>query len=732
MKKIVPVVNANNIPQDLKNLPLWLVWFAKAKKNKSGYDKLPTITGKSILKGWTDKKYRLSFDDAHDLYLKLKLHGRGGVGIFIAPEANFTALDFDHCKRHTEQIEDTYTEFSPSGNGIRQFVFGRASGDCSNQDTNVEIYSGHSARFVTVTGNRIGKCKIIRKAGVQVNKLYKKHRNKDSHSIVNGDIRPCPDLKDLPIVEIDNLGLNAQIKSSILTGDASYYGDAHADRSAMLFGLTSSLKNVGLSREQTLSVLINNPCNQKAMEQSKNRMSAARWLWKYCVIKMFGNDDSEPVMKFAPEKSKIVRVGKSTSAIPVQFAEDVRKYIDGRMLRDQPMFATLAALTYLSALYGRYYRGEIKKTKLNIMGFLVGPPGASKTEVLDAVANLCNCVSESPIPVIERVGSAEGLEDAMFNNKKLIWLWEEAGKSLGRSVGRNASSHLSAIPDLLTTLYSSAGKMYHRRVTSNRKGEQEMSAFNLYLTMLGVMTTSEQKNMLNSVLIGGGFASRMLVATSPSPIPPMRPDYPGSEKVSESLHKTIFSHSHRSKVEGGSGSPKDQILVHESKTVTKLFDRYRIYHEKEGSSNANENEMHLRARAEENARRVACILAIAANGKRPIVTEIMTRWSIRFTGDMIETLIDEAEFTVTDESPYAIQKGKVLRIISRASKYASKHPKFKEQLESGMIPRRILIQNANMSSRDLDGTVNTLLESHEIGFEKIDDIGYYWLGDTES
>ena len=53
------------------------------------------------------------------------------------------------------------TEVSPSGSGLRILALGKFHTDWNNHDIGIEVYSGHTPRFLTITGDTFSKTYIM-------------------------------------------------------------------------------------------------------------------------------------------------------------------------------------------------------------------------------------------------------------------------------------------------------------------------------------------------------------------------------------------------------------------------------------------------------------------------------------------------------------------------------------------------------------------------------------------
>ncbi len=154
-----------NIPQELKNLPNWVVYRQVLRKDKSGRtDKIPYNPNDIQKMAKTnDSSTWASFDQA----VEMKFLGDfDGVGfVFVKP---YVGIDIDHCVENGKlsffaqiiiQSIKGYIEYSPSGLGIHIIAKGELpAGKRKNSILGLEMYD--SGRFFTVTGNSLNGGKI--------------------------------------------------------------------------------------------------------------------------------------------------------------------------------------------------------------------------------------------------------------------------------------------------------------------------------------------------------------------------------------------------------------------------------------------------------------------------------------------------------------------------------------------------------------------------------------------
>jgi hypothetical protein len=159
---IKPHLSSIVAPDEMRNLPAWLVWRFEYHEGEDKPRKIPYYTGGPKRHGkqgsQQDLQQLTTFDAARTAAAR---RGFDGVGFVPMPEFNICALDFDHCVVNGEVHPDlipivmnTYAEFSPSGTGVRAFVKGQyGNSKARGEPYGFEVFS--SKGFVTFTGNRL-------------------------------------------------------------------------------------------------------------------------------------------------------------------------------------------------------------------------------------------------------------------------------------------------------------------------------------------------------------------------------------------------------------------------------------------------------------------------------------------------------------------------------------------------------------------------------------------------
>ena len=184
-------IQVENIPRELKELPNWVLW--KYSVRNGAKTKIPcSIDGFEA--DVTNPAAWGAFEDV--LHAHLMNRGSDGIGFVFTRGSGIIGIDIDHViadgvfdpavKRYIESA-DSYTEFSPSMQGIHIFCMGIKPGARCRHGS-YEMYD--NARFFTVTGNRIpGAGKSVRNTQGLIDSIYNEQINQGAPDSGQGAIR---------------------------------------------------------------------------------------------------------------------------------------------------------------------------------------------------------------------------------------------------------------------------------------------------------------------------------------------------------------------------------------------------------------------------------------------------------------------------------------------------------------------------------------------------------------
>lgn len=274
------------IPEALKSQKRWTPWRAQWDVKRQKFDKIPVRAAQpeygvssADLSKWS------SFEDAVRAYVSGGT-ALQGVGYLMTGEHGVVGFDLDNCvengvlapwAREIVKSLDTYTEISPSGQGVRMFAHGvLEGGDWTNHEVGIEVYGGSAARFLTVTGKVLeGSPAGVRPVSGELLAGLRGAYGRASSvpAVKNTPVPAALDEADVP--EVHDLDLPPRARDFLRDGD-------HAgDRSRTLHSTAVALFSAGLSLVDVFSVLHHNPhAMAVALDHRRNDPTRADvYLW---------------------------------------------------------------------------------------------------------------------------------------------------------------------------------------------------------------------------------------------------------------------------------------------------------------------------------------------------------------------------------------------------------------------------------------------------------------------
>ena len=145
------------MPDELREIDQWVVWRSEERENRER-TKVPYSPRTGRRASVTRRSDWGSFEDAASC---LQGGGADGIGFVFTADDPFVGIDFDHVRNpYSGAIElsveeivrtlDSYTEMSPSGEGLHVIVRAKLPGP-GRKKSWIEMYD--RGRFFTVTGN---------------------------------------------------------------------------------------------------------------------------------------------------------------------------------------------------------------------------------------------------------------------------------------------------------------------------------------------------------------------------------------------------------------------------------------------------------------------------------------------------------------------------------------------------------------------------------------------------
>lgn len=292
MTTISTVFTPAAIPDDLKAQKRWAPWRAVWDERRGKWDKVPHradrpeygLSSARPERWYTFSTAMAALDRHPDKF--------SGLGYCITGQSGLVMIDLDGCVEDGEpsawaweivRLVDSYTEVSPSGRGLRIIARGESDRDWTAHDHGIELYAGHAARFLTITGNHLlgAPAAIAQVRDDVLADLARRYARERRVADVSDDTMPEL-LDELTLPDVSALGLSSTVQAFLASGEL----DASGDRSGLLHRCGVELFAVGLGDVQVFSTLAHNP-HAMAVALDHRRQDHDRalvYLWQeHCV-----------------------------------------------------------------------------------------------------------------------------------------------------------------------------------------------------------------------------------------------------------------------------------------------------------------------------------------------------------------------------------------------------------------------------------------------------------------
>jgi len=225
----------SNIPDELKQLNNWCVWKFENRNGKR--TKIPFNAKTGEFAKSNDKSTWSSYETA------VNAEGADGIGFFFEPP--YLGIDIDdidddlHRFKQGDKLDNivsefneafkSYTEVSPSGNGLHIIVKGKIPGN-RRRKGNIEMYD--SGRFFTMTGKTIGKYKDVTEVSEQVFKtIYDKYL--PDHTVkyptTNNYQQNIHNLSEIDVINEIYKSKQAKLFDDLMKGNYEPYYTSHSE-----------------------------------------------------------------------------------------------------------------------------------------------------------------------------------------------------------------------------------------------------------------------------------------------------------------------------------------------------------------------------------------------------------------------------------------------------------------------------------------------------------------------
>jgi len=710
------MLNAENIPAELRTLHQWLTWKIVTRDGKPTKIPFNAVSGACAKSNdsstWTD------FETAR---LAVETSDHDGIGFVFAAGGGLFGIDLDCCVSPDGEIAPwaakivadfaTYAEVSPSGHGIKLFARGKIDRGrakklpgqpIDGRDPGIEIYG--QGRYFAVTGQKIGSG-LLTDCQAQIDALAAELWPANTLSVNTRTATPITErarryLATMPPAVSGQGGHNTTFRVACVL--VLGFNLSPEDAYALLAEWNATCLPPWSERELQHKI---NSANAKEGERGwllrdNGRYEGPDVDLRRLLSSLNGStgsslDDAQPEAKRSPVEP----------GIPAELLNGagglLGEIVDFNLRtahRRQYELAMAAAITLVASLIARKVTDD-SGTHSNIYIIGLGASGCGKEHARQVNKLLLSLVSGDAF-LQDEIASGIGLFNALVESPVTLWQPDEFGRVLATLQGEKTAPHLQQIITMMLRLYSGArdpvfaGPAYADR-TKNEK------VYCPHLIVYGTTVTRSFTAALNRESLSDGFLNRLLVIESTNPDPELQ-----EPETFEPSQKLVDDISWWMKYSGtGTGNlnptPRKMIATPEAKAVfqfgSELIRQHRRNEEPQGTQ--------IWGRAYEACRKLALIHACSLNRETTSISEASAQWGCRLAIHLTERVqYLAAEYIADGEFDDTCKK--VLQFLRAGG-------------TNGRTRRDVSRVFRGMDRRELDAVLGKLAETEEVRSETI-------------
>lgn len=400
--------NFQNIPDELKRLPQWVVWKYEEKENGKPTKVLYNPNG-----GWkanhSDARTWADYDNAVAVYNNGNSQ-YSGIGFVFSAFDEYCGVDLDPTddqEAYARQVKiyealNSYSELSPSGKGLHIIV--KASVPQGRKRSFIEVYS--QQRFFTFTGNVYRAVPIENRQEIVI-RLWEELGNKATEEYFAGDISPA--MFDDELIPKIETAYNGQQFKDLFYGNWQPYGypsQSEADQALMnfivfhtknkaqafrLFRMSALGQRDKAQRDKYLDYTF-----QRAMDLELPPIDMTALLTNINTAIQANKQLPQPQQRTAtPERELNVNLDMWRTEKPPGLMGAMHDFFMARSAYPVHEISLAACLGLMAGVCGRAY--NVNDSGLNLYLMLLAETGAGKDAMNSGVKKLIGAVSRQKV-----------------------------------------------------------------------------------------------------------------------------------------------------------------------------------------------------------------------------------------------------------------------------------------------------------------------------------------------
>lgn len=680
----------DNIPQELRELPQWLVWRYEDNGGEKP-TKVPYSPRHKRHASSTNAADWTTFQEAAALWAA-EPQTYNGIGFVFTANDPYAVIDLDDARilpdgspnpNYPATLErqqriyhefDCYSELSPSGAGMHIICKGQIPS--GRKRNHIEIYS--SGRYITFTGN-VYNARPIADRQTLLTLLFNAMGGVNATAIYAGDAEQR--FTDEEVINRASKAVNGDKFLELLNGN---WRNQYPSQSEADFAFVDIIAFYTQHRPQIARIF-------RASELGKRDKAQREDYVKYMIDKSF--DRMVPPVDIEGYRNTIEEVLAQANATPQPAAQltmfpaappakpneppphvgtlppglmgDIAKFVYAQAPRPVPEMALVAAIGLMAGICGRAW--NIRGSGLNLYVLFLAPTGTGKEAIAHGISKLIDSIRVQVPAATSFIGPSE-IASAQALNKQLgkrvpcfVSLMGEFGLRLQTICSPRANGTEIGLRRILTDLYhksgdgAALGSMAYSDADKN-VNEVKSPAF----SMIGESVPEEFYAALDETLIGAGLLPRFLTI-----------EYNGDRVDINDAHEfatpsfdlierlaTLAAQAH--------SIMHNQRIIrvqtdHDATLYHRDFDRYCTAQINATKANVPR---HLWNRADIKSKRLAALVAVGCNMIEPIITVDMAQWAVALvTADIHNLLGRFSRGEVGRSSEESRQTNELLRVI---------------------------------------------------------------------
>jgi len=657
----------NNVPDEMKSWPNWVVWRYEDVTAKKP-TKVPYCARSHKTASVSDPRTWGTFEEIVEA---LQSGWYAGAGFVLTEGDPFAFIDLDDTEGDPAAFEQQqtifnesqgYAEISPSGSGLHIILKG--SIEAGKRRGKVEVYT--SGRYMTMTGRVYRDGPVLQQQELLDTISASLSKGKAATAFYAGLEEPTE--SDEAVYNRAAMAANGEKFAELWAGR---YEDFYASQSEADFALVDIIAFYTQNRAQIVRMFRLSELGKRDKAQRDDYVS---YMLNKCFDRILPPADFDGIrnqieaaiaarkkveaeaLEAAPNREVVT--GKyipdnERYPVPPGLVGEIAEFIYAQAPRPIPEVAIAGALGFIAGITGRAF--NVSATGLNQYLLLLAPTGVGKEAMARGIDKLVNAVAATVPTANEFMGpgsiaSSPALIKYMSKGpKSFVSVVGEFGLYMQQLGATNAPPHLIELRKLILDLYNKSGQgnMLRPSIYSDRdKNTPEFPAPGF--SLLGESTPEKFYEGLHEGLLSEGLLPRFTMIEYHGKKPPLNNNHSNVIPNPEMIERlaSLFA------IAQGLNSQNMAQNVGFTPAAQDAMNQYELRCTANENSAERDIVRQVWSRCHVKAMKLAAVVAVGCNPYAPYITEEVGEWARTIvTADAVNLLkrFDAGEIGVDND-----------------------------------------------------------------------------------